>query len=130
MDMDREAARFAARQRALLTRPQAQHAGLSDDAIRHRIDSGRWGVMHPGVYRVAGSESSWEQVLLAAVLAAGEDAVASHRAAAVMWGIEGIARTVELTVPAARRPRVKGAVIHRTAGLLLPERTTLRPIPW
>jgi hypothetical protein len=85
--------------------------------------------MHAGVYRIEGSESSWEQALLAAVLAAGDDAVASHRAAAVMWGIEGIERTVELTVPIARRPRVKGAVIHRTDGLLLPERTRLRHIP-
>src|SRR4051794_27827409 len=129
MEPDRVAARFAVHQRGLLTRPQAQEAGFSDDAIRHRSDTGRWGVMHPGVYRIAGSESSWEQALLAAVLAAGDDAVASHRAAAVMWGIEGIERVIELTVPLARRPRVKGAVIHRTDGLLLPERTKLQHIP-
>src|SRR3954468_17069783 len=129
MEPDRVAARFAVHQRGLLTRPQAQEAGFSDDAIRHRSDTGRWGVMHPGVYRIAGSEPSWEQDLLAAVLAAGGDVVASHRAAAVMWGIEGIERTVELTMPIGRRPRVKGAVIHRTDSLLLPERTRLRHIP-
>src|SRR4051812_9881587 len=129
MDMDRVAARFAVHQRGLLTRPQAQEAGFSDDAIRHRAHTGRWGVMHPGVYRIAGSESSWEQALLGAVLAAGEDAIASHRAAAVMWGIEGIDRVIELTVPARQRPRVKGAVVHRTDGLLLPERTKLRHVP-
>ena len=85
--------------------------------------------MHPGVYRIAGTEPSWEQALLAAVLAAGDEAIASHRAAAAMWGIEQIERVIELTVPTARRPRVEGAVLHRTDGLLLPERTRLRHIP-
>jgi hypothetical protein len=85
--------------------------------------------MHPGVYRIAGSESTWEQALLAAVLAAGDDAIASHRAAAVMWGIEEIERMIELTVPRHRRPRVKGAVVHRTDSLLLPERTRRRHVP-
>ncbi len=129
MDIDRIAARFAVHQRGLLTRPQARGAGFSDRAIQHRTNVGRWGVMHPGVYRIAGSESSWEQALLAAVLAAGSGAVASHRAAAVMYGIEKIERVLELTVPLNRRPRVKEAVIHRTDGLLLPERTILRHIP-
>jgi hypothetical protein len=46
-----------------------------------------------------------------------------------MWGIEGIEPMIELTVPRARRPRIQDAVIHRTDGLLLPERTTLRRIP-
>jgi very-short-patch-repair endonuclease len=46
-----------------------------------------------------------------------------------MWGIEGIEPVIEITVPLARRPRVKGAVIHRTDGLLLPERTRLRDVP-
>jgi hypothetical protein len=129
MDIDRVAARFAVHQRGLLTRPQGQNAGLSDKAIQHRIETGRWGLMHPGVYRIAGSESSWEQALLAAVLAAGDGAIASHRAAAVMWGLDGIEPVIELTVPLERRRKVKGAVIHRTDGLLLPERTTLRHVP-
>src|SRR5436305_14529990 len=98
MAPDRVAARFAVHQRGLLTRPQAQEAGFSDDAIRHRSDTGRWGGMHPGVYRIAGTESSWEQALLAAGLAAGDDVVAPPRAAAGRWGIEGLERTVELTV--------------------------------
>jgi len=81
------------------------------------------------VFRIAGTEIDWEQALMAACLAARPDGVASHRAAAVLWGIEGIEPTIELTVPTARRPRIKGAVIHRTDSLLLPERTELRHIP-
>src|SRR5437764_4744576 len=127
--MDRVAARFAVHQRGLLTRPQADEAGFSDEAIKHRLRTGRWGQMHPGVYRIAGSESSWEQALLAACLKAGPEAVGSHRAAAVMWGLEGIEPEIEVTVPLAQRPRVRGAVIHRTDSLLLPERTRLRQIP-
>jgi len=129
MDIDREAARFATHQRALLTRPKARESGFTDKAIQHRVDAGRWGVLHPGVYRVEGAPASWEQALLAAVLAAGEGAIASHRAAAAMWGIEGIERVIELTVAIARRPKVEGAVIHRTDSLLLLERTRLRDVP-
>ena len=103
--------------------------GFTDTAIQHRVDTGRWGLMHAGVYRIEGSESSWEQALLAAVLAAGDSAIASHRAAAVMWGIERIEPLIELTVSLNRRPRMKGVVIHRTDGLLLPERTHLRLVP-
>ncbi|MBV8980588.1 MAG: hypothetical protein JO086_06785 [Acidimicrobiia bacterium] len=129
MDIDRDAARFAAHQRALLTRPQARGVGFTDKAIQHRVETGRWGLVHPGVYRVEGAPASWEQTVLAAVLAAGDGAIASHRAAAAMWGIEGIERVIELTVPLARRPTVRGAVVHRTDGLLLPERTRLRHVP-
>jgi hypothetical protein len=85
--------------------------------------------MYQGVFRIAGTEASWEQALMAACLAARPDGVASHRAAAVMWGVEGIDGVIELTVPLARRPRIKDAVVHRTDSLLLPERTHLRRIP-
>jgi len=127
--MDRVAARFAVHQRGLLTRPQAREAGFSDRAIQHPARRRPLGTHASGVYRIAGSESSWEQALLAGVLAGGQDAIASHRAAAVMWRIEGLEPVIEIIVPLARRPRVKGAVIHRTDGLLLPERTRLRDVP-
>src|SRR5205814_5522155 len=111
--MDRVAARFAVHQRGLLTTDQAHQAGFTDKAIRHRVDTGRWGRMHPRVFRFAGSEAGWEQGLLAACMAAGPEAVASHRAAAVMWGIDGIEPVIEVTVTRDRRPRVRGAMIHR-----------------
>jgi hypothetical protein len=46
-----------------------------------------------------------------------------------MWAIEAIEPVIELTVPLAQRPRVKGALIHRTDSLLLPERARLRHVP-
>ncbi len=129
MEIDRIAARFAVRQRGLLTRTQAHEAGFSDRAIQHRLKTGRWVLAHAGVYRSAGTESSWEQALLAAVLAAGDDAIASHRSPLAMWGVEKIERVIELSVPLARRTRVEGAIVHRTDSILLPERTRLRDIP-
>ena len=60
-----------------------------------------------GVFRLAGTASSDLQVLLAAVLAAGEGAVASHRAAAWLWGAGAVrSLTAELTVanPASVEP--------------------------
>ena len=40
----------------------------------------------------AGVPVTWQSVLLADVLAAGPAAVASHRSAAVLWGLDGVRR--------------------------------------
>jgi hypothetical protein len=59
--------------------------GYSADAIGRRIRSGRWIVVYPGVYRLAGAPTSMEQGHMAAVLAGGSDAVLSHESAGVQW---------------------------------------------
>ena len=47
----------------------------------------------------------------------GAGAVASHRAAAVLWGLADGPGPVELTVPYARGPRPRAAVVHRSTDL-------------
>lgn len=49
---------------------------------------------------------------MAVVLAAGEEAVASHRSAAWLWGLAD-ELVLDVTVPRHRRPRVAGALVHR-----------------
>jgi len=103
---------------ALLTLEQARDAGYSLRQVQHRRETGCWEQMHDGVYRVAGVPPSWEQRVLAACLAAGPGAVASHRSAARIWRIDESHRpVVELSVPSGRQPRLDGVIVHRSGDL-------------
>lgn len=90
-------------------------SGLSDKMRRQRVKDGRLLPAGTGTWRVAGSPATWEQHLLAAVLAAGRGAVVSHMAAAAWWSFHGVERgAVEVTV--ARRVRLRqlaGGIVHR-----------------
>jgi very-short-patch-repair endonuclease len=67
---------------------------------------------------------------MAACLWAGEHAVVSHRAAGVLWDLDGVRGTrVELWVPADRKLRTTKLTVHRTAGLPHVDRTRLGAIP-
>ena len=98
----------------VLSRAQALSVGLSPRAIDRRSASGRWEVVFPGVYRLAGAAASWKQLCLSACLWAGEDAFASHRTAAALWGLEGIASNV-VELSTTRRIRHPGVLVHFAA---------------
>jgi hypothetical protein len=85
-------------------------AVVSDHAIAHRLNTGLWERVHPGVYRLAGTPGSPNQDLFAAWLAAGSLAVASHGSAAFLWRLLGAPTHPALTVP---RPQPKRPVICR-----------------
>ena len=108
----------ARQQYGLLTRAQLLHLGISASRIHRWLSSGRLVVCHPGVYRLAGAPRGWDQSLLAAVLAAGPGALASHRAAARLWGI-GRSDVVEISVPRGRPRALEGVVVHRSRDLAL-----------
>jgi very-short-patch-repair endonuclease len=80
------------------------------DAVDHRIKVGRLHVLYRGVYavghRVLAQQGRW----MAGVLASGQGAVLSHRAAAALWGIRPWSG-VEVTVTNARRART-GITLH------------------
>lgn len=95
-----------------MTRKQALNVGLSEDAIFRRVASGRWRLVFPGVYAVSGSPDSWMQRLLGGCLWA--QGVASHRAAARVWGFEGFGESlVEVTTERRVRSPSPDVVIHR-----------------
>src|SRR5260221_6848511 len=75
---DLRIAAVAAQQYGVFSASQAAGLGFSRDAMHHRVRTGRWGRMHRGVYRLAGSPPSWEQSLIAAWLARGIWAGLSH----------------------------------------------------
>jgi hypothetical protein len=106
---------IADEQRQLVTRSDIVEVGGSDGAIRWRLRKGVWVAVQPGVYQADRRPLDWETQLLAAVLAAGDRSVVSHRSAFCLWELDGIAtRIVELTVPYTHGPAPKETIVHRT----------------
>jgi very-short-patch-repair endonuclease len=107
--------RLAARQYSLAHRDQIIDLGMTPRQVQARLDSGWLVPVHRAVYRLAGSRLSPEQACLAACLAAGPGAVASHRAAAHLWRLRGIEDApTEILVPGDRHCRLHDVVVHRT----------------
>lgn len=120
MGWDETRAREQARaDHGLVDRGTLIEMGATDAVIRRRIQHGRWERIHGGVYYLNVTPASWRIRLRAAVLGAGPHALASHRAAAALWELEGVrGEVVELTVPYSKLPDPEGAVVHRTRRLL------------
>ena len=88
-DVNAKIAAITACQYALITGRQAMDAGLSRAAIKRRVATGEWTPVRRGVFRVTAAPKSWRQDLLAAVLAAGDGAVAGGLSAAAFWNVPG-----------------------------------------
>jgi very-short-patch-repair endonuclease len=116
-------------QLSIVSRHQLDVGGIDDHTRRVALRDGALLVVHRGVYRPAGVSLTAQQELLAACLAAGPHTVASHRAAAWLWGLDDAPPPVELTVPAAHCPEVAGAVLHRSSDLGEHMRCTRRGVP-
>lgn len=127
---ERALARLARRQHGLLTLAQLQAAGVSVDQRKRRVRSGRWLAVAPGVVAVAGTAATWRQRTLAAVLAAGPGAVASHTTAAALFGLSCCPfRGVEITVVRGRSHRSRLARVHETLVLPSGDITAIDRIP-
>jgi very-short-patch-repair endonuclease len=105
---------IARRQHGLITRPQAVAAGCHVRAWYRALASQTIVGIHPGVARLPGAFPTPQQTILAAVLGAGEGAMASHRSATLMWGVEIVGdRPVDVIVPRRRHPAsMTGVVLH------------------
>ena len=127
---EEEILRLAERQYGLVTRDQALHAGLTRRALQHRVHTARWHQPRRGVFAVSGTPPSAEQAVLAAVLAAGDTAAASHATAAALWRLP-CARSdaIEITTILERQVRLSGVVAHRSGVIPDADRRTLHGIP-
>lgn len=102
----------------LLTDAELKALGVSRHQRRSLLASGVLVRVHRGVNRHAAHPVSWTQAVMAATLAAGEAAVASHATAAALWRFDGMLHRagdiVEVSVPRERNPRpLDGVVLHR-----------------
>lgn len=122
--------RLAGRQHGLVATRQLIALGYTHDAIRRRVECQVLIRMYRGVYAVAGARDTFEFRIMAAVLAAGDGALASHRCAAALFGLRRI-RCDEPAVTVAGRsaPRLDGVAGHRRDTLTPPDRARIGLIP-
>jgi very-short-patch-repair endonuclease len=107
-----------ARQHFVITRRQALTSGLSDNQISDALASRRWVLLHHGVYAVASSPATPARSLMAACLAGGPQAVASHASAAWILGLTDRAPArPAITLPVGRKRRLEGVDVHRSRDL-------------
>ena len=129
-DEERSLEDRAEAQYGLFTLNQALASRLNRTTVYRRTRLGRYVLEHPGVFAFADLPASWERSVLAACLAAGQEAVASHRSAGRLWGlIDPSEDIVEITVPYAQRPRLRGVTVHRSTDLRVEQTTVRRRIP-
>jgi hypothetical protein len=123
-DPERRLAEWASAHYGVVSRPQLRAIGFDDAAIRRRIAAGRLHRLHRNVYAVGHTVLNRNARYLAAVLAAGDGAVLSHRSAAILWGIHrSDAARIDVTIPRACGFRSTRAIaVHRPR--LAPARMT------
>src|SRR5689334_24833813 len=108
---------LAGNQCGVVSRSQALRAGLTTDMIKFRLRSGRWRLMHRGVYVTFTGTPGRGARLWAAVLSAGPGAMPSHPRGAELQGLVGRATSpVHLTVPYDRRVLAGGGISLARAG--------------
>jgi hypothetical protein len=121
--------RFRA-QHGVLSRSQAHSDGVTDRQIRHFIDTDEWERVLRNVFRHAAMPRSVEQRILAACLAAGPQAVASHESAAWLWKLLDRAPDMAtVTLPASANCTVRGINVYRSSDLDLLRVRMHRGIP-
>lgn len=103
--------KLAGRQHGAISRQQLVHIGVSGRTIERWASTGRLRRIHSNSYAVPGSPETERQRLMGAVLASQPQSLASHRAAAWLWGLSD-APFLEVTVARSRRPRLRGVVVH------------------
>ena len=123
-------ARRARRQHGLVTRGQAGATGLTGRQVEHRVATGRWTCVRPGVYAGGWVPPPVQQAVLAVVLSVGQPCAASHGTAAGLWGLPGPApEAIVVTTPARRRVRLAGVQQHRPSTWFLDDVTVHRRVP-
>lgn len=110
---------LAARQHSAFSRSQARMRGVTDDRLRDLVARRFVTRAAPEVYVLRGVAPTWRQRLMVATLSI-PGAMASHRAAARLWGLDGFETApIEILVvrgrKRARAPRA--TVLHETMDL-------------
>jgi hypothetical protein len=127
--VEEKLARIAGAAHGVVTREQLLGAGVTAAQIKWRVGTGALLREHPGVYRVGHRAPSVEARYMAAVLACGEGAVLSGRAAGHLLGLlKGPPPPPEVTTRGRRR--VPGVATRQSRSLIAAlDATTCRGIP-
>jgi hypothetical protein len=123
-------ARIAREQHGRVARRQLIAEGVDAERIKRWLRDGRLRPSHLGVYAVGHDAPSVAAGYMAAVLAGGEGAVLSHRAAAHLLELtRGAPPPPEVTVATTAHRRRPGVVIHRVRALHPLDVSTFDGIP-
>jgi very-short-patch-repair endonuclease len=121
---DARVAAIAALQRGRVARRQLLAGGLSGGQVRGLVGGDRLFREHAGVYAVGHPGPVPLGAETAALLAAPEGALLSHRSAAALWGLSGIASAdgcVDVLVVPPAQMRRAGIRVHRSRYAALAE---------
>ena len=111
---------LAASQHGVFSRRQAAERNVDRGRLANAVRCGWLTKPYPDVFAVAGAPGLWHQRIKAATLTAGGCAVASHRSAARLHGLDGLvdAAVVEVSVTREHRWRHRdGTVVHHVLAL-------------
>jgi len=123
-------AELAEHQHGAVALRQLEALGLSATAVHKRAARGYLHRVHRGVYAVGRPGLNANGRLMAAILAYGPDAVASHRSAAGLWGLRPDNRpNVEISVPRKGLRSRRGIDVHRPRNLTAEDVGVERGIP-
>jgi very-short-patch-repair endonuclease len=116
-------------QEGVITRSQATGLGLSEGALKARVQAGDWLPLGRGVYRTFTGGPHRRSVLWAAVLQAGSGAVLSHQSAAEIDRLTSASSPlVHISVPYRRRvDPIPGVALHRSTRIDETRHPCLRP---
>jgi very-short-patch-repair endonuclease len=117
----RERADWVARgQFGVISRAQALDCGLALGSVQHRLrPGGQWTLMLPGVYRTDTGAPAMEQLLMGAVLYAGEGSLITGLAALRYYRVRAAPPAViDVLIPASRRRASRQfVVVHRVQAM-------------
>ena len=121
--------RLAIEQHGVISRLEALALGMTDEAIRHRLETGQWAQLYAGVYAPPVAADGWLTSLNAARLAAGRGTVAFGRSAAALHELDLPApHMVELGAVTKRRAPGTDVLIHCCRPLPASHITTVKGI--
>jgi hypothetical protein len=130
MSVERVIAKVGAAQYGLVELGQLAAMGVRRHHVESRVRRGSLERVRSGVFVIAGTPPSFEQSALAAVLAAGPHAVASHTTAALLWALPLVEHEMfEVSTARPHWARMRGVRAHRTVAFLSCEHTTHCRIP-
>ena len=121
---------IARHQHGVITLGQLQLAGLTASGVRNRVTAGRLHRIHRGVYAVGHAPLTGYGRTMAAVLAYGPRAVASHRTAGGLQGLrEDNGVKTEVSLPRQSARSRLGITAHATPTLRAEDVTRRHGIP-
>jgi hypothetical protein len=126
---DRQLEALAAAQFGAFSRRQARDLGASPAMIEHRLGTGAWLLVLPGVFRLASAPHSSRQSATAVTLWSAPDGLVALTAAAKLWELDGDwGSRVHVLLRKGRGLRSSKVTLHHTTNLLPADIGALGPI--